>query len=166
MVWRSKMTGSYFLGIKVNFLNIFSWFFHSHPAKSKSRSPRGFLPRPLLRAGNQSRFCENPNPQKIVFAKPSPLLAPRRKKLPPSEFRQFLPSRRNPSLASLPTYRKKKIWIAPNKKELDGSEARAVRHSRSGGTALAGCRGADAGSWRNGDGSPNFILKVGSNLVQ
>jgi len=69
-------------------------------------------------------------------------------------------------LASPPPYRKKKIRIAPNKKEWDGGEARAVQHSRSGTARPLACCGADAGSWRNGDSSPNFILKIGSNLVQ
>src|SRR3989344_6170071 len=36
--------------------------------KIRKRSPRGFLPRPLLRAGNQPRFCEVLFPRKLVFS--------------------------------------------------------------------------------------------------
>ena len=44
----------------------------ARPAKNPKASPRGFLPRPLLRAGNQSRGFAKSFPQKIVLAKPSP----------------------------------------------------------------------------------------------
>jgi len=47
-------------------------------ASEKRKPARIHSPDPFLRAGNQSRFCENPYPQKIVFAKPSPILKPRR----------------------------------------------------------------------------------------
>ncbi|MEO8638103.1 MAG: hypothetical protein ABI430_04355 [Candidatus Taylorbacteria bacterium] len=46
---------------------------------------------------------------------------------------------------------KKKIRIAPNKKEWIGGEARAGRHSRSGTARPLACCGADAVAWRNGD---------------
>src|SRR3989338_8789089 len=35
-------------------------------------SPPAFIPQTPPASGNQPRFCENPNLQKIVFAKPSP----------------------------------------------------------------------------------------------
>ena len=35
--------------------------------EKNSESPRGFLPRPLLRAGNSAEVLPNQNPQKIVW---------------------------------------------------------------------------------------------------
>ena len=46
------------------------------PKKGIPNPARIHSPDPFLRAGNSPRFCENPNPQKIVFAKPSPHFAP------------------------------------------------------------------------------------------
>ena len=92
------------------------------PPSKKSEKPARIPPQTPPPRGQNAKtklvsVLRNPNPQKIVFAKPSPLLAPRRKKLPPSEFRQFLPSRRNPSLATPCPYRKKKIRIARKQKK-------------------------------------------------
>src|SRR3989344_6017815 len=45
--------------------------------KKESRSPRGFLPKPLLRAKNQSRQSEKSfPPEKQIFALPSPHFVP------------------------------------------------------------------------------------------
>lgn len=52
-----------------------------HPHQKRNRSPRGFLPRPLLRADKCKKqislgFAKIQIPRKIVFAKPSPHFAP------------------------------------------------------------------------------------------
>ena len=124
------------------------------PLKSPKGSPRGFLPRPLLRAGNPAEVLPNPFPQKNSFGKTESAL----------EVRQFLPQgETRPSPAHAHT-EKENQNRAKTKEAWARVQARAERHSRSGRTALVGCRGAEAVSWRNS--LPHFVLEIGSNLVQ
>ena len=146
-----------------------------------SPNPRGFLPRPLLRAGNQIRI----SPEKISlgFAKsfsPENSFGKTESTELALEFRQFLLWRNPTSPATTIPKKKKSRQI---KKECVVARRGRKRNSRSGGTRLPACSGADAVPWRNSSWSvqlhftspqawsvphslPHFVLKIGSNLVQ
>ena len=95
-----------------------SRFYISAPfGNFKFRSPRGFLPRPLLRAGiriqNHETELDKANhiPRKIVSPCP-----PQSVTLPRIEFRQFLPQGKTRPRPP-PPYQKKKTESAEHKKE-------------------------------------------------
>ena len=104
------------------------------------------------------KFCPNEGRAEGGFGGNSALPEPRAEYHHRIEFRQFLPSRRNPP---------EQDTVIPNQKGSRAKQKRMhgvllgrIRHSRSGGTALAGCRGAEAVAWRN-----SFVLEVGSSKV-
>ena len=67
--------------------------------KIRTQDPPAFIPQtPFCGREIRAEVLRKSKSPENSFAKPRPFLAPRRKKLPPSEFRQFLPSRRNPPL--------------------------------------------------------------------
>ena len=76
-----------------------------HPAKNPKGNPRGFLPRPLLRAGKQPRFCESMPPESS-FAKPSPFqisssgLVSKKVRILYNEYRNFWKSISEPQMWS------------------------------------------------------------------
>ena len=124
------------------------------PPKTKSKSPRGFLPRPLLRAENSVEVLPNPFPQKIVLAKPSPHLNS-------ASFSPQGETRPSPHPAHT---EKRKSKSRENKRSMGRVWRGRTRHSRSGETLLPQCLGAEAVAWRNS--LPHSVLKIGSNLVQ
>ena len=74
------------------------------------------------------------------------------------EFRQFLPSRRNPPEQDTVILNQKESRA--KQKRMHGVLLGRIRHSRSGGTRFPACSTAEAGSWRN-----SFALEVGSSKV-